>query len=438
MRPVAFFSLMMMSTAAVIQSAVIIVPDQRPNIQAAIDKAETGDTVSVRIGVWRESVVLKDGVTLIGESMIETVIRGNRRGPVVTAANGSFLKNCTVTNGRTGILCENVDFTIEQVMIKNNHETGIHCLITLPNIYNSVIFRNKWSGIFCESTRSIKTAVMHNIIAENGYCGIMLNGQSEVLIQNNVFLGNRQYGIWGVAEARRSRIVYNDFFNNSSIVNNYLTRDMSNVTDDPGYPKLMGEYDFFSTASIILKGRGKDGATIGLIGGEVLSQKLTDPDEDGVGINEDRCPGIPEDKDGFEDDDGCPEFDNDKDGIFDAQDACPESPEDYDGFRDDDGCNDYDNDKDGIPDSVDICKGNPETVNGYKDDDGCPDEVPLETGRNDAPSPARPGAAPAVKKDAPPPAPDAALPAAATPAAKPSTDTAAPATGAPAGQPPAK
>ncbi len=377
-----FISLAAIFLPLISESAVLTVPDMINTIQAAIDKAEKGDTISVRIGIWHESITMKEGIFLIGESMQGTVIKGKRRGPVIRAANGSIIKNLTVTDGGTGILCENADCTIEQVIITDNKETGIHCLITLPNIFNCVIYRNKWTGVFCESTRSIKTAIMHNIIAENGYCGIRLQGNSEVLIQNNVFLGNKQYAVWGDEGSRRSRIIYNDFFDNRAIVNLYLIKDASNITDDPGYPKSAVGYDFFSTSNVILKGRGKDGATIGLIGGEVLTQKLQDPDEDGVLGKYDLCPSIPEDIDGFEDEDGCPDFDNDKDGIFDSQDACSNAPEDYDGFRDDDGCNDFDNDKDGIPDSLDVCPNNPETINQYKDDDGCPDEVPPQNGKN--------------------------------------------------------
>jgi len=101
-----------------------------------------------------------------------------------------------------------------------------------------------------------------------------------------------------------------------------------------------------------------------------------DPDNDGDGVPDaqDKCPLDPEDKDGFQDDDGCPEKDNDGDGIPDAQDRCPNEPEDKDGFEDLDGCPDPDNDRDGIPDSVDKCPAEPETINGFKDDDGCPDK----------------------------------------------------------------
>jgi OmpA-OmpF porin, OOP family len=48
-----------------------------------------------------------------------------------------------------------------------------------------------------------------------------------------------------------------------------------------------------------------------------------DRDGDGVPDDVDQCPGIAEDRDGFEDNDGCPEMDNDEDGIPDAFDACP-------------------------------------------------------------------------------------------------------------------
>ncbi len=102
----------------------------------------------------------------------------------------------------------------------------------------------------------------------------------------------------------------------------------------------------------------------------------TDPDKDGVPALTDKCPQEAEDKDGFEDEDGCPDPDNDSDGIPDASDKCPGEPEDKDNFQDDDGCPDPDNDADGVPDAADKCADQPETRNGFEDEDGCPDELP--------------------------------------------------------------
>ena len=71
-----------------------------------------------------------------------------------------------------------------------------------------------------------------------------------------------------------------------------------------------------------------------------------------------------EDKDGFKDDDGCPDPDNDLDQVPDAQDRCPTSAEDKDGFQDDDGCPDPDNDEDGVLDAADACPTAAETIDG--------------------------------------------------------------------------
>jgi outer membrane protein OmpA-like peptidoglycan-associated protein len=98
-----------------------------------------------------------------------------------------------------------------------------------------------------------------------------------------------------------------------------------------------------------------------------------DRDHDGIPDNVDKCPDQPEDRDGFEDTDGCPDPDNDKDGILDTDDKCPNEPEDKDGFQDADGCPDPDNDTDGIPDATDKCPNEPEDKDNFEDADGCPD-----------------------------------------------------------------
>jgi outer membrane protein OmpA-like peptidoglycan-associated protein len=101
--------------------------------------------------------------------------------------------------------------------------------------------------------------------------------------------------------------------------------------------------------------------------------KIGDKDGDGILDNVDKCPNEPEDRDGFQDEDGCPDPDNDKDGIPDIKDKCPNEPEDRDGFQDEDGCPDPDNDADGIPDETDKCPNAAEDKDGFEDQDGCPD-----------------------------------------------------------------
>ncbi|GAB5542242.1 MAG: hypothetical protein SangKO_020020 [Sandaracinaceae bacterium] len=98
-----------------------------------------------------------------------------------------------------------------------------------------------------------------------------------------------------------------------------------------------------------------------------------DTDRDGSSDDVDRCPNEPEDVDGYEDEDGCPDTDDDADGVPDADDSCPREAEDRDGFQDEDGCPDPDNDGDGIADGDDQCPNEAEDMNGQADEDGCPD-----------------------------------------------------------------
>ncbi|MBI4703742.1 MAG: hypothetical protein HY744_21745 [Deltaproteobacteria bacterium] len=105
-----------------------------------------------------------------------------------------------------------------------------------------------------------------------------------------------------------------------------------------------------------------------------------DIDGDTIADDQDLCPDIEEDRDGFEDDDGCPEWDNDDDGVPDGQDRCEGQKEDQDGYRDDDGCPDPDNDGDGIPDELDACPDVPGLPSDNPALRGCPDPDPDREG----------------------------------------------------------
>jgi len=107
---------------------------------------------------------------------------------------------------------------------------------------------------------------------------------------------------------------------------------------------------------------------------EPVKVRTGDSDGDGILDVDDQCPNKPEDPDGWYDKDGCPEDDNDKDGIPDANDRCMNVAEDKDNWQDEDGCPEDDNDGDGILDGKDSCPNEPEAYNNVQDEDGCPDK----------------------------------------------------------------
>lgn len=101
--------------------------------------------------------------------------------------------------------------------------------------------------------------------------------------------------------------------------------------------ELLGGFKYLDRRGFALGLAGTGGVTSGygnpdwrLIGmlGYTIPEKQAPKDTDGDGIvdAEDDCPTEPEDFDGFEDEDGCPDFDNDADGILDRVDNCPNVP----------------------------------------------------------------------------------------------------------------
>ncbi len=167
----------------------------------------------------------------------------------------------------------------------------------------------------------------------------------------------------------------------------------------------------------LTRGVGTPGvrSTLGL----AWSPRTHDRDGDRIPDDRDACPPLAEDRDGFEDEDGCPDPDDDADmvldpddlcpretaeegrdddedgctdpvrdadgdGLEDARDACPNAAEDADGHADDDGCPDPDNDGDAVPDARDRCPAQAEDRDGFADDDGCPDPDDDDDGVRDA------------------------------------------------------
>jgi len=98
-----------------------------------------------------------------------------------------------------------------------------------------------------------------------------------------------------------------------------------------------------------------------------------DMDADKVLDRDDACPKVAEDRDGFKDEDGCPEPDNDGDRILDKDDKCRDAAETVDGFKDEDGCPDPDDDEDGVKDEEDACRNEAEDKDNFQDEDGCPE-----------------------------------------------------------------
>ncbi len=148
--------------------------------------------------------------------------------------------------------------------------------------------------------------------------------------------------------------------------------------------------------------------TLGLGYSALGTAPITDIDGDGLLGKLDQCQDRAEDKDQYQDDDGCPDLDDDGDGFVDSKDECPRDREDIDGVADSDGCPEVDGDQDNVPDGSDECPTDPEDLDGDRDADGCP-EIDIDTDgdrvgdyRDKCPyDPIRPGQNPATSDGCP-------------------------------------
>ncbi len=140
--------------------------------------------------------------------------------------------------------------------------------------------------------------------------------------------------------------------------------DFDGFEDSDGCPEADNDGDG------VLDGNDKCPLTAGVLSNQGCPEEAPkDADNDGIMDPEDQCRDQPEDKDGFQDEDGCPDFDNDADGIIDTADKCPNAPGPIERF----GCPFRDNDGDGVEDAQDKCPDEPEDKDDFQDEDGCPD-----------------------------------------------------------------
>jgi outer membrane protein OmpA-like peptidoglycan-associated protein len=205
--------------------------------------------------------------------------------------------------------------------------------------------------------------------------GYKLGTQGQNLVEDSLFVGNEfTYGGGLLLMFADDRfMVSGEIFGrtaaNSTV--NWWTKNETPI-------EALGGFKWLPKFGMVLGVHGSAGISAGYgapdwrVGGTIgytMPGKPADTDGDGILDDVDQCPNDPEDFDGFEDEDGCPDLDNDGDGILDVNDSCPNDPEDIDGFEDEDGCPDPDNDGDGILDVNDQCPNEP----GLPEYQGCPE-----------------------------------------------------------------
>jgi hypothetical protein len=170
-------------------SATHAVPGSFATIQAAVDAAANGDTITVAAGTYAEHVTINKSITLQGAN-------------AGTAGNGTRVAETIITGSTTGAL---------QITANNVTVDGFKIMSASNNL---------GTGIHMSSTQS-GAMVKNNVITGN-QMGIYANSNGASTISYNLFDGNNESGAAG------GSAIYSEFTNALTIDNNEFKNHTTN------------------------------------------------------------------------------------------------------------------------------------------------------------------------------------------------------------------
>ena len=208
-------SLQVLSVKA--QQETIIVPDNHPTIQEAIDIAKDGDTIFIKSGIYNEqSIVINKPISLIGENPKTTILQGPKIEYPITKKEPNNKPDFTLLNSKTSINFLPPITIIIQIKADNVEISGF----TLTNAYTGIsatgnktkITQNNFIDTYNNAlnikghyttitqnniTGTVQCTGNYNIISSNNlnfsHPNIKLKGDLNIIQNNNI--NNRGYGI---------------------------------------------------------------------------------------------------------------------------------------------------------------------------------------------------------------------------------------------------
>lgn len=218
-------------------------------IQAAINAANPGETVSVAAGTYHESITLKSGVNVIGAGFNSTFLQGIRSNAVVTAndVTNSRLEGFQITGCGTNWYDAGVFIWGGDLMVNNNRilansngvwivagssaivrnniiegngnppttqdSYGILCDNASPLIANNLIISNRTVGLRFNRSLASGAQLINNTIVGNLPYGIRCETDATPMIKNNIVVGN---GTGIAAYSLPPAITFDDVWNNTT------------------------------------------------------------------------------------------------------------------------------------------------------------------------------------------------------------------------------
>lgn len=208
--------------AARAPARVIDVPGEYDTLKAAMDVAQSGDTIQVAAGTYNESgLSLPAGVSLIGAGWERTIIDGKGvMGAVLAAGADTLIEGVAIRGSGSeyfdgGIWISNGAVTVREARLTDNatalwawcfednaDDCDIHITVT-----QSIVDANQ-SGV--NSNAGVTFTLRNNTFARNANSAVILNN-AHSLAENNLIINTTQVGM---NNAGGATIRYNDVWGN--------------------------------------------------------------------------------------------------------------------------------------------------------------------------------------------------------------------------------
>ncbi|MDP3730854.1 MAG: glucoamylase family protein, partial [Candidatus Omnitrophota bacterium] len=189
-------------------------------IQEGIDAASDGNTIIVREGIYRESLVInKSGIILQGDNQGSQIEWSDYSTPIIACSNidGAETRIAGLTIGGWNVVRIDCDSTVKTLKIDNNLMARIS-IILQQDASATILDNNMMSGVISGYGNN-SVHIEGNGIGGNGYGdthnGIYLNGGT-ALIKNNAVGNSWSWGAISIANNTHADIIGNTLSNNGS------------------------------------------------------------------------------------------------------------------------------------------------------------------------------------------------------------------------------
>ena len=220
-KTIVFFSVMALLLAGA-EAATITVGTSgadHATIQGAIDAASPGDVVEVEAGTYSENLVVRTTITLraAGDGTRRPIVDGRGRGSALTIlADGVEVEGLILENGGFG--WSGIEVRSKDNLIRKNLVTD-----------------NRWYGIYLDG--STGTAIEENVVWNNKY-GIWINtGSDENRIERNVLEANDNYNAFDLGKNIWDGNFFGDYDGSAPT---YAVPGISSVDSSPSGPEREG------------------------------------------------------------------------------------------------------------------------------------------------------------------------------------------------------